>query len=548
MKKHLKGNKFIKNVPKFKKIMGNKELFNTLSVITIILIFYIGFFQELDIYKSRSETTYNIVNSVEKNDILDENTPVGIKQEYKWKLDNIDRDEKYVAFYMVHQYTNVYINGQLEYSLKLNNSNKIGKTPGCNWVIIPVHPEDNGAEMCVEIIPVYKDAVNTEPKFIVGSKFDIYLNQFKSDLLDIILGLIAFIVGIILFFISSIKRHKEEGNSYLTYLFVFLCLIGIWKLTDLRLATLIFITGAQVLSYTSMIMIYIAYGALLLSIKSQFVDKYSSFVKRIINGYCIGILSIVLLQILNIADLRESLYFVHIMICIISVASVVVFICEIKSDAYNKKLKRTSVCSMICMFGFILDILAYYISGNEANISHTIVASIICIFIMAYIYLRDINERANIDTHTGLFNKSKCNEFLDENYRIEGSLGIIMFDLNGLKRVNDTLGHKYGDIIIADFAKIIRENISEMDFAGRYGGDEFIVVVKDANNEAIKNIDSKISCDVIEYNRRNLKLNLSYSMGYCLSIDYPGLSLRDLLEKADARMYEMKREYHSRNK
>lgn len=124
-----------------------------------------------------------------------------------------------------------------------------------------------------------------------------------------------------------------------------------------------------------------------------------------------------------------------------------------------------------------------------------------------------------------------------------------MFDLNGLKHTNDTLGHNYGDILISEFAKILKVCIKHKGFVARFDGDEFVAIIKNADKNLIKQIKSNIDVEVKKYNMRNTGIILSYSIGYALSKEYPDLSLHDLLAKADAYMYLQKQEYYrSKNK
>lgn len=84
--------------------------------------------------------------------------------------------------------------------------------------------------------------------------------------------------------------------------------------------------------------------------------------------------------------------------------------------------------------------------------------------------------------HTGLPNKSRCEDLLNTSGFITEPLCFVMFDLNNLKEVNDTLGHAAGDSMIANFAHILRKVVPEKDFVGRYGGDEFIAILYDTTS------------------------------------------------------------------
>lgn len=91
---------------------------------------------------------------------------------------------------------------------------------------------------------------------------------------------------------------------------------------------------------------------------------------------------------------------------------------------------------------------------------------------------KELKKKAYLDLHTGLPNKSKCEELLHDPAFIERPLACVMFDLNNLKKVNDTLGHTEGDRLILNFARILRQVVPQENFVGRYGGDEFIGIMQ----------------------------------------------------------------------
>lgn len=153
---------------------------------------------------------------------------------------------------------------------------------------------------------------------------------------------------------------------------------------------------------------------------------------------------------------------------------------------------------------------------------------------------RELSKKAYIDLHTGLPNKSRCEELLHETYEITNSTYCIMFDLNGLKRVNDTLGHVAGDTLIMNFANILRRCIPEKEFVGRYGGDEFIAVLSGYSDEEIKRILADVAEKVDRYNQFSRQIQMSYACGYACSREYTDCTLQVLLEKADNNMYDCK--------
>lgn len=153
---------------------------------------------------------------------------------------------------------------------------------------------------------------------------------------------------------------------------------------------------------------------------------------------------------------------------------------------------------------------------------------------------RELSKKAYIDLHTGLPNKSRCEELLHGTDDIKDPTYCIMFDLNGLKMVNDTLGHVAGDTLIMNFANILRRCIPEKEFVGRYGGDEFVAIISERSEEEIKQILANVEEKVEKYNQFSRQIHLSYAYGYACSQAYRDCTLQVLLEKADQNMYECK--------
>ena len=153
---------------------------------------------------------------------------------------------------------------------------------------------------------------------------------------------------------------------------------------------------------------------------------------------------------------------------------------------------------------------------------------------------RLLEQKAFVDAHTGLPNKNACNELLNKKDIITDSTACIMFDLNNLKTVNDTMGHSAGDQLILNFAKLLRSVIPEKDFVGRYGGDEFIAVIYHTSEAEIKEILKSLSREKERLNSCENQLPIDYACGWALSSDDMACTMQMLLDDADAYMYKNK--------
>lgn len=148
-----------------------------------------------------------------------------------------------------------------------------------------------------------------------------------------------------------------------------------------------------------------------------------------------------------------------------------------------------------------------------------------------------LSKKAYLDVHTGLPNKSRCEDLLNSSGFITEPLCFVMFDLNNLKEVNDTIGHAAGDSMIANFAHILRKVVPEKDFVGRFGGDEFIAILYDTTSGQADELLEKLHATIKQYHSSNMPDAISYAYGYSYSMNYKDCTLRNLLDKADHEMY-----------
>ena len=151
-----------------------------------------------------------------------------------------------------------------------------------------------------------------------------------------------------------------------------------------------------------------------------------------------------------------------------------------------------------------------------------------------------LEQRAYTDSHTGLPNKSACEKILNNKEIIDEPTACIMFDLNNLKTVNDTMGHSSGDQLIMNFARLLRSVIPEEDFVGRSGGDEFMAVIYHTSKAEVEDILKYLRRKKDRLNGNENPMSIDYACGWALSEDYKECTMQILLDKADSYMYDNK--------
>jgi diguanylate cyclase (GGDEF)-like protein len=164
--------------------------------------------------------------------------------------------------------------------------------------------------------------------------------------------------------------------------------------------------------------------------------------------------------------------------------------------------------------------------------------------------LQDRLERLSLtDELTGLYNRRGFMTLAEQQIRMAARtrkpLWLLFADVNGLKTVNDALGHEVGDALLLDAAQVLQTAFRSSDIVARLGGDEFVVLLIDPSSTSAALVKKRLETCIAHFNsgvRRPYRLSLS--MGVCESQGAAdgGPDLQRMLADADAAMYHAKQE------
>lgn len=278
----------------------------------------------------------------------------------------------------------------------------------------------------------------------------------------------------------------------------------------------------------------------------------------------IALLSFVVVSLFIVVNFYNSLSILR-AVSNFAVALVYIYgIVMILKEKRNNNITVSSFLLVILSFGILLKLTIVgariYSSTYEVSIL-SIQSSVVVFTFLSLLFAVAINiailfsqydkiysklkQSSNIDFLTNLYNRKfiyeKISQFLNMSKKENINFAVILIDIDGFKKINDTLGHLEGDRILKEFADKIKKSLNKNDYAGRFGGDEFIIVSKIETMELLKSMNENIINSTSEI---VIKGNdtITISGGAYLSSDkIKFASIDEIIKHIDKIMYKEKK-------
>jgi diguanylate cyclase (GGDEF)-like protein len=272
------------------------------------------------------------------------------------------------------------------------------------------------------------------------------------------------------------------------------------------------------------------------------------------------------LQLAGIADFQITLKLSHVML---GVTALVLFIEVMRNTIKDNKRSKSLFFRVIrglglgtIAFSTAIDIVRYYMGNTQDPARYVrigVLMFIVCYAISSiekFVDTMKIGTKAELisklayqDGLTDLGNRTLFNERISElnEHKLDNpaqEIGIIMFDINNLKLVNDRLGHQAGDEMLKAGAELIQKVYGEVGECFRIGGDEFVCIIKGSGIlKKCEELDRSFAELMVDYNRNTTKnFHVRVASGYCVYDTSMGdRDIREIYKVADSNMYEKKK-------
>lgn len=464
-----------------------------------------------------------------------------------------------VRIYSVHSAVLVYVDEECIYEYGLEDVDKnvmLGYGP--HYVSLPRDYE--GKIMKVKMLVTEDDAFGgVQPLYLTdgASMLQRVLSEGRAGLL-ISMFLLAF--GFLGMLLSAGMITQTSTFFKIFCITAFSLCAGAWTLCNSDMI-MCFVTNLKVKVYLE----YFFFYFMAIPFLGYFYDvtkaKYPKPIKIfywIMQGGTIAFFFVVSgLHFANVAHFPMFVRAEHVIIVLIFVFTLVYYLFNILR---NKKMDISLMVGIgfgtIVMLAELVrfNVSKYFkgFSGNSFN-SYLELATLIIVIalfvdfagrtsrsVREQAHANALKEMAYIDELTGLANRRKCDEYMQEIQAKKLSYCIVSLDMNNLKKINDTYGHAEGDIVLKAFSEVLSKAFKKANVVGRMGGDEYIVIWAKVTEDEIKYALDKLRDYVIDYNtlhQKPYRLSTAYGWEFGDENSDP----QKVYVAADDLMYEHKR-------
>ena len=350
-----------------------------------------------------------------------------------------------------------------------------------------------------------------------------------------------------------LNYRMSEMGADIALLGIFSVFAGLWKLSDVQAAPLIF-SNPPLLSAIALISLPMLTVSVAFFLRNQFEPSKRKILDVVGSMCCVLTITIVLLQLSGAADLRQTLFISHFMVATVSFLMLYLILGELFRKGLSKKLQITLTCCVICLLGTITDMGIYIFSNTSGRTICGIVSLLIYAVAMGYYSIvdaqdlikrgRDAERYEDLALHdplTGIFSRVFYNQYVEKHKSRLDSCFVIMFDINNLKLCNDTKGHFLGDLLLCKCARLLEQAFLPDGICIRLGGDEFCVLYRNSTAEEIESYLTEFDWRLADFNNEHpAEFPVQIAYGYAQFDRQKDQDLNDTLRRADQKMYEMK--------
>lgn len=473
-------------------------------------------------------------------------------KDYCFTITKESTTSRSIRFDSSHEMVEVYADEELTFERKTTNR-FFGHTPGAaiNVINLPVGVKT----VRIRLEEVYPDEQPFTHVFYYGNGMLMFDQLISESIWALMTSALIIAIGFLMYLFWLATRKRFLINESLKFFAWFAMLIGLWALLDTNYAIVMF-KNRVLCSIISYFVIYLMVYPFL-----QFVRLYMNMEKdSLFKFVCVTSIVtpyvILLLQVFQIMSLRESSKAMHVLIVLGLSYTVWISIHQYRRGLVVRKMGVFGFGAIFLLASIVYNVYLFY-HGTSVGNNRGKFGILFFVFLIGMENVIEAYERINdgkqavmyrqmafTDVMTGLFNRSAFERWEESTSDFRG-FGIVTFDLNDLKKCNDTMGHAMGDKYITSVATLISDTFGHSGKCYRIGGDEFCVIIKDQSDGIIKELIDRYREKEHSYNAKSKDLQVGTSIGYAIYARNDA-SFEKTRDRADMMLYKNKQEIKAR--
>ena len=475
--------------------------------------------------------------------------------------DDLKFEEAALRLHIRQTAVKVYVENKLVYEYGYDRLYK-HKTIGSGFQFINCLDKYKGKRLKISLYVAEENAFSKFDSIDIYEWDHAYRALLTENRLPMFLGSFLTIFGLSVTLIAVVALLFSIKYARMLCLGAFSICMGLWTLCYYNVI-LIYSMPLYTISFVEYMVLYLSPIPILIYMYEYVKELENKNIKIVYwilftIQMCFNVITIYL-HTIDKVHCAASLKYMQILIIFHLIFYVFVLIMNIKKGRINTKSYIIGLLVVVGCIGY--DMASYYVNRYWAGTMSLKGVSAIGIMVFLYLlileFYRNMSKQmmeeternslirsAYTDELTHLPNRRFCSEEMQKiNNNKDATYTVVSFDLNNLKKVNDTYGHSQGDLLIQSAAEVIRDTFSEYGIVGRMGGDEFIAILNSSKEQEINCIIERFYENIKEKNCMYKEFVLSISCGYAISHELEEKNVEKLYQMADNRMYENKKRY-----